>query len=100
MAGATALMKMIDAKLYIAFHKVKKGRQTFNLPYSGVVSFGDVAPPVPIWEGRTDRASIRIMLAEGRPVSAGASRTHCESGESGTVVGRSGNMQRVTRRCT
>lgn len=100
MAGATSLMKVIDAKLYISFHKVKKGRRTFNLPQSGVVTFGNVAPPVPIWEGRTDRASIKIMLTEGQSVSAGASIIHCESGDSGTVVGRSGNMQRVTKRCT
>ena len=100
MTSVTTLVKVLNANLYVQFHRVAKGRRFLNLPQSGVLTFGKSSPPVPLWEGRTDKIFVKKMLAEGKPVSAGASQAHCESGDTGTVVGGSGNLQRVTKRCT
>jgi hypothetical protein len=59
-----------NAKLYLRFAEVEKGRKKFNVPAGGVVTFGSTPPPGPLYTGPTDRPIIRKMLAAGEPVTA------------------------------
>ena len=89
-----------NAKLYLRFSEVEKGRKTFNVPAGGVVTFGSTPPPGPLYTGPTDRPIIRKMLAAGQSVTA--SPVHVAPGNSnaGQDVLGSANVQRGTRRCT
>ncbi len=89
-----------NAKLYLRFSEVEKGRKKFNVPAGGVVTFGSTPPPGLLYTGPTDRPVIRKMLAAGQSVTA--SPVHVAPGDSNTgqdVIG-SANVQRGTRRCT
>jgi hypothetical protein len=46
-----------NAKLYLRFAEVEKGRQTFNIPAGGVLTFGSAPPPGSLYTGPTDRRS-------------------------------------------
>ncbi len=96
----TEIFKQIDAKLYLRFMEVAKGRSKFNVPAGGVVTFGSTPPPSALYTGPTDRVIIRKMLASGESVTA--SPQPVASGESNVgqdVIG-SANVQRVTKCCT
>jgi hypothetical protein len=89
-----------DAKLYLRFAEVAKGRQTFNVPAGGVVTFGSAPPPAPLYTGPTDRAIIRKMLAAGEPVTASPAQSAPGDSDAGQDVIGSANVQRGTRRCS
>lgn len=89
-----------DAKLYLRFTEVAKGRQTFNVPAGGVVTFGSAPPPAPLYTGPTDRAIIRRMLDAGESVTASRAQSPPGDSQAGQDVIGSANVQRGTRRCT
>ena len=89
-----------NAKLYLEFQKVQRGRREFSVPAGGVLTFGSASPPKPLYTGPTDRAIIRKMLATGESVTAIPEPIAPEDSNSGQDVMRSANVQRVTRRCT
>jgi len=89
-----------NAKLYLRFSAVQKGRKTFNVPAGGVVTFGSTPPPAHLYTGPTDRPIIRKMLAAGQSVIAHPVCVALGYLNAGQDVIGSANVQRVTRRCT
>jgi len=89
-----------NAKLYLRFSEVEKGRTKFNAPAGGVVTFGSTPPPGPMYTGPTDRPIIRKMLAAGESVTATAVCVTPGDSNAGQDVIGSANVQRGTRRCT
>ena len=89
-----------NAKLYLRFAGVEKGRRKFNVPAGGVMTFGSTPPPGPLYTGPTDRAIIRKMLATGESVTAFPECVASGDSNAGQDVIRSANVQRGTRRCT
>jgi hypothetical protein len=87
-----------NAKLYLWFAEVEKGRKTFNVPAGGVVTFGSTPPPGPLYTGPTDRPIIRKMLAAGESVTATPERVAPEGSNADQDVIGSANVQRGTRR--
>lgn len=89
-----------NARLYLRFREVEKGRQKINVPAGGVVTFGSTPPPEPLYAGPTDRPIIRKMLAAGEPVTATPGRVAPGDSDAGPDVIGSANVLRGTRRCT
>jgi hypothetical protein len=89
-----------NAKLYLRFAEVEKGRKRFNVPAGGVVTFGSSPPPGPLHTGPTDRPIIRKMLAAAEPVTATPEHVAAGNSDAGQDVIGSANVQRGTRRCT
>jgi hypothetical protein len=89
-----------NAKLYLRFAEVEKGRKKFNVPAGGVVTFGSAPPPGPLYTGPTDRPIIRKMLAAGESVTATPERVAPGDSNAGQGVIGSANVQRGTTRCT
>jgi len=89
-----------NAKLYLRFAQRVKGRQTHNVPASGVVTFGSTTPPGPLYTGPTDRVIIRKMLADGKPVTVASGDSPLGHSDGGQDVSGSANVQRGTKRCT
>jgi hypothetical protein len=48
-----------NAKLYLRFSEVEKGRRTFSVPAGGVVTVGSTPPPGALYTGPTDPSSER-----------------------------------------
>jgi hypothetical protein len=92
--------RQTNARLYLKFREVERGRRKFNVPAGGVLTFGSTPPPVPLYEGPTDRAIIKKMLASGESVSSVPRHGAPGVSDAGQRVGRSANVQRGTRRCT
>ncbi len=89
-----------NAKLYLRFSEVEKGRTKINVPASGVVTFGSTPPPGSLYTGPTDRPSIRKKLAAGEPVTAIPECVTPGNSDSGQDVIRSANVQSRKRRRT
>jgi len=92
--------RLVDVKLYLRFKQVTKGRQTTAVPAGGIVTFGSVPPPVPLYDGPTDRAHVARLLADGKPVTATPEKCSLGDSNDGQNVTGSANVQRGTRRCT
>ncbi|MDB5312676.1 MAG: Resolvase domain protein, partial [Gemmataceae bacterium] len=71
LATAGEAFRQVNARLYLQFREVDHGRRKTNVPAGGVLTFGSAPPPGPLYDGPTDRAIIRRMLATGESVSAG-----------------------------
>jgi len=82
-----------NAKLYLRFSEVEKGRTKINVPAGGVVTFGSTSPPGFLYTGPTDRPSIRKMLAAGESVTAIPECVTPGNSDSGQDVIRSANVQ-------
>jgi len=85
-----------NAKLYLRFSAVQKGRKTFNVPAGGVVAFGSTPPPAHLYTGPTDRPIIRKMLAAGQSVIANPVCVALGDLNDGQDVIGSANVQLVT----
>jgi hypothetical protein len=99
-AGLGELFRRVDARLYLRFRAEERGGRTINTPSGGVLTFGSTPPPGPLYQGPTDRAIIRRMLAAGEPVSAPSGHGAPGSSEPGPEVNWSANVQRGTSRCS
>lgn len=98
-AAVQDLVRQADAKLYLRFRSESRGRRVVSRPTGGVLTIGSAQPPVPVYEGPTDKAYVRAAFAK----SDGAvppELVPCCSCDTGLEVGSSGNRQRLTRRCT
>jgi len=96
----TQLFFRVDAKVYFKFRVGWKGKQKINVPAGGMLTFGKMPPPIPLYEGPVDRPVIRKMIATGESVSP-----ILGNGSPGTPlpdsnVERSAKGLRVPRRCT
>jgi hypothetical protein len=88
----------VDAKLYLRFRAEARGRRVVTRPVGGVVTLGSTEPPVSVYGGQTDKAYVRrVLAAAGGEVPPELTPCGCEPG---AEVGSSGNLQRLTRRCT
>ena len=94
------IFRQTNAKLFLRFAEVERGRRTFSVPSGGVVTFGNTPPPGPLYTGPTDRAIIREMINAGEPVTAIPECVAPGSSDAGQDVSRSGNVKRGTIRCT
>lgn len=99
-AAVSSAFTQTNAKLYLRFTEVEKGRKRFNVPAGGVVTFGSTPPPGPLYTGPTDRPIIRKMLAAGESVAATPGCVAPGDSNAGQGVIGSANVQRGTRRCT
>jgi hypothetical protein len=104
--AATATQELFaagNAKLYVRFETVEKGRRTMCVLTGGVLTLGAVEPPVPLYGGPTDKRIIRRQLVTGdleslvAGLAAQEGRNH-HDGPEGQVL--SGNVARRTRPCT
>jgi hypothetical protein len=98
--AAGDLIRLIDARLYLSFRSVERGRRTLSVPGGGALTFGSTSPPGPLYQGPTDRAIIREMLAAGESVTAAPVDVPPGIDKPVPEVGWSANVQRGTRRCS
>jgi hypothetical protein len=97
-AAVQDLVRRADAKLYLRFRVGSRGRQAVSRPSGGVLTLGSAPPPVPVYEGPTDKAYVRAALAKsGGAFPPELAPCPCDPGPE---VGLSGNRQRLTMRCT
>jgi DNA invertase Pin-like site-specific DNA recombinase len=99
-AAVGETFRRTNARLYLKFRKVERGRRKFNIPAGGVLTFGSSPPPAALYEGPTDRAIIRKMLATGESVSAVSEHGAPRVSDAGQDIVRSANVQRGTTRCS
>jgi hypothetical protein len=59
------LFDSLNARLFLGFQPVKGKKRTLNKIIGGVVTFGDPAPPIEIYNGPTSRKKIKIPAASG-----------------------------------
>ena len=100
MPAVSELFARVGMKLYLRFRREERGRQVKNVPAGGVLTFGDSPPPVPLYEGPSDRPVIKRMIAAGEPVSSGLGNGSPGILVAGQSVGGSANVKRGTRRCS
>jgi hypothetical protein len=96
----TQIIQTVDAKLYMRFQQVARGKRTFSVPAGGVLTLGSTPPPVPLYDGPTGRAVIRKMLDEGEVVQRGLGCVAPGESCDGKEEGWSANVQRGTTRST
>lgn len=88
----TEVFQRTNAKLFLRFAEVRRGKRSLSVPSGGVLTFGSTAPPAPLYEGPTDRAIIQKMLADGRPVSSVPGQGASGLSETGQEVAGSANV--------
>lgn len=94
--GASALVRQVDAKLYLGFGVREVGRRRHSVPSHGVLTFGPAPAPCPLYTGPTDRAAIRQMAARGEPIRACPASVSREDDGPQAEDGGSGGGPRVT----
>jgi hypothetical protein len=99
-ANLAALLKDLNVRLFLKFASVKTGRRVRHVPNGGVLTFGSSQPPIMLYDGPTDRAIVRRRLAKGEPVIAGLGIVSPDVSNAGSDVSGSGNVKRVTMRCS
>lgn len=57
-AALSEVFKQVNARLFLRFTKVQKGKRSLNKLVSGVVTFGAAPPPITIYEGPTGRQKL------------------------------------------
>jgi hypothetical protein len=62
---ADELIRLANVKLFFQFVPVQSGKRTLNKIESGVVTFGSASPPVNVYGGRTDRATVKGNASRG-----------------------------------
>jgi len=99
--ATTELFRALDVKLYVHFETVTQGRRELNIQRGGVLTFGSTSPPLPLYEGPTDKGIIRKRMADGEQSSLLAGfAAECGCDNKDGLEGKSGNVQRGTRSCT
>jgi hypothetical protein len=97
------LFAAATVKLYVGFEKVERGSRTVNVLAGGVLTLGAADPPVPLYNGPTDKRIIRKHLAKGEAdslVAGTAAKGSCGHHDGPEDQGSSGNVARRTPRCT
>ena len=96
------LFGRLNARMFVQFRELPRGRQKVNELVGGVLTFGSAPPPVPLYEGPTDRRVIRKRVADGEVDSllAGSAASPGGGPQDGPEDESSGNVGRRTRRCT
>lgn len=51
-----AAFQLVNAKLYLKFNPVKLTKRTVNRVAGGVITFGNAAAPIPLYQGPTGRS--------------------------------------------
>lgn len=76
LATARKTFDLVNARLFLAFRPVKVKRRTLNRINGGVVTFGDAAPPIEVYQGPTARRKVKlpatsavVRTGEGRSAS-------------------------------
>jgi hypothetical protein len=95
---ANELFRQVNARLYLRFREINAGRRKFNVAAGGILTFGSTPPPIPLYDGATDRAIIRKMMADGLSVSPVLGHCASEPSDASTEVRGSANVQRGTCR--
>lgn len=54
----TRAFALVNVRLYLSFKQVKHGKRTLNKVGRGLLTFGDVPPPVPLYTGPTGRRAL------------------------------------------
>ena len=96
-----SLFEKLNVRLFVKFQNVVEGKRAFAKLFAGVLTIGLAPCPIPLYNGPTDRERVRKMRASGIPVRSvlecvipGIRVTDSPEAES------SGNVKRVTRRCS
>jgi hypothetical protein len=55
LATATELIRRVDARLYLRFHPVRKGKRTLNKLTGGILTLGAAPAPITIYQGPTSK---------------------------------------------
>lgn len=63
LASVRKLFDLIDAKLFLTFRPKRLKKRIVNKVARGVVTFGNVAPPIEIYEGLTARKKVNSPAA-------------------------------------
>jgi hypothetical protein len=58
------LIAAVDAKVFLQFGDEKWGKRTVRKPVGGIVTFGSQRPPIEVYQGATDRRSIKDAKKE------------------------------------
>jgi hypothetical protein len=99
-AAVGQMFQKTNARLFLKFREVERGHRKLNVLAGGMLTFGSAPPPVPLYEGPTDRAIIQKMLAAGDSVSSVPRQGATGVSDAGQMIGWSANVRRGTRRCT
>lgn len=65
------LINLVDVRLFIQFREAKWGKRVVRKPCGGVLTFGNVVPPVEIYQGHTGRNAIKEAMKENQPHQRG-----------------------------
>lgn len=99
-ASTTELIRAANAKLFLRFEERWQGKRKFNVLPGGILTLGAAPPPIPLYEGPTDRVIIKKMIKEGVPVSPVLRSGSSEQSDPDPNSEWSAKVKRVTRRCT
>lgn len=67
--AAGELIRLVDAKLYLAFEPVTVKKRMINKIKSGVVTFGDAPPPIDVYRGPTSRKALKELTGLDSAIS-------------------------------
>jgi hypothetical protein len=99
-AAIGELFRSVDVRLYLRFASVKQRVREVQKVAGGVLTFGSTPPPMPLYEGPTDRAILQKRLRNSEPVSStGLEYTEISQGADREDKW-SANVQRGTSRCS
>ena len=85
LAAAGDLFRALNVRLFLRFRDDPRGKRTYRATAGGVVTFGDAPPPVPLYDGLTDRKSVSADV----PVSP-SNKNESFDGSEGLSVGNGG----------
>jgi hypothetical protein len=68
-AAAQRLFDAINVKLFVRFGSGRLGKRTVRKPVSGVITFGDAAPPIAVYTGPTSRNAVKEAAASSAAAS-------------------------------
>lgn len=96
LAAAGQLFAAVDARLYLRFtDDPRGGKRVLRVPAGGMLTFGNDPPPIELYKGPTDRASVRAGCDRPGAVVASGEKSDSSSGSEGDSVG---NARRGTPR--
>jgi hypothetical protein len=62
---SNASLKIVDLRMYLSFEQVKKAKRTTNQLSGGIITMGNVTPPIKIYYGQTDRPTLKNSSETG-----------------------------------
>jgi len=96
LSAAGEAIRVVNARLFVRFRKVQLKRRCVNQPAGAIITFGDAAPPIRLYDGPTAREA-SPHLAAASAASPGGPETLPDRVPSGREGKSLGNVSRGDR---